>query len=129
MSDSYTLSIVIPCYNEKESIHSIIAKVLDAPISNKEIIVVDDKSTDGTSEILDIEIAPLVSKIIHHEVNQGKGGALKTGFMHATGDAVIIQDADLEYILEHRPDANMSDEELEHFAPWNADVQAACAKG
>lgn len=97
MNDSYTLSIVIPCYNEKESIHSIIEKVLDAPISNKEIIVVDDKSTDGTGEILDKEIAPLVSKIVHHEVNQGKGGALRTGFMHATGDVVIIQDADLEY--------------------------------
>ena len=75
----------------------IVEKVLAAPIANKEIIIVDDKSTDGTSEILDKEIAPLVSKVIHHEVNQGKGGALRTGFQHATGDVVIIQDADLEY--------------------------------
>lgn len=95
--DNYTLSVVIPCYNEKNSIHAIVEKVLSAPIENKEIIIVDDKSTDGTSEVLDKEIAPLVSKVIHHEVNKGKGGALQTGFKHATGDIVIIQDADLEY--------------------------------
>ena len=97
MERTFTLSVVIPCYNEINSIHMIVEKVLAAPIANKEIIIVDDKSTDGTSEILDKEIAPLVSKVIHHEVNQGKGGALRTGFQHATGDVVIIQDADLEY--------------------------------
>ena len=91
------LSVVIPCYNEKDSIESIVMRVLEAPIKNKEIIVVDDMSKYGTRDILETKIKPLVSKIIYHEVNQGKGGALKTGFAHATGDIVIIQDADLEY--------------------------------
>lgn len=95
--DNYVLSVVIPCYNEKNSIHDIVNRVLATPVKNKEIIIVDDKSTDGTSEILDREIAPLVSKVIHHETNTGKGGALRTGFQHATGDIVIVQDADLEY--------------------------------
>ncbi len=95
--DNYTLSIIIPCYNEKDNIETIVRKVMEAPVPNKEIIVVDDMSKDGTKEVLESTIKPLVSQIVYHEVNQGKGAALRTGFKHATGDVVIIQDADLEY--------------------------------
>lgn len=95
--DNYTLSIVVPCYNEKNNIVVIINKVLESPIKNKEIIIVDDMSTDGTREVLEAEIKPVVSKIIYHNKNQGKGAALRTGFAYASGDVVIIQDADLEY--------------------------------
>ena len=90
-------SILIHCYNEEGNIKALVNKVLEAPIKNKEIIIVDDCSKDGTRSVLENEIKPLVSKILYHEVNQGKGAALRTGFQAATGDAVIIQDADLEY--------------------------------
>lgn len=92
-----TLSIVIPCYNEEETIEQLVQRVQDAPISDKEIIVVDDCSTDRTREILQSSIEAQVSQVLYHPYNQGKGAALRTGFAAATGDMVIVQDADMEY--------------------------------
>ncbi len=95
--ENKVLSVVIPCYNERESILEILKKVKAAPVEHMEIIVVDDKSTDGTTEIVRNKVEPIVDKVIYHAENTGKGGALRTGFMAATGDVVIIQDADMEY--------------------------------
>ena len=90
------LSIIIPCYNESSTIVSLINAVKQSPVTDREIIIVDDGSKDGTRDILDQLSDPEV-RVIFHKVNQGKGAALRTGFQEATGDICIVQDADLEY--------------------------------
>ena len=97
MSDRITISVIIPCYNEVSTIEKIIKAVLDSTLENKEIIVIDDGSTDGTKELLKSRIEPQVSKVIFHDRNRGKGAAIRSGIAAASGAVVIVQDADLEY--------------------------------
>lgn len=101
MSEAFVkLSVVVPVFNERATIERIVAAIRAVPLPgglDREIVIVDDYSTDGTRDILaGIAQQPGI-RVIHHEKNQGKGAALRTGFAHATGDIVVVQDADLEY--------------------------------
>jgi glycosyltransferase involved in cell wall biosynthesis len=97
------ISVVIPCYNEVSTIEAILDAVRASEIRDKEILIVDDASTDGTREKLLSLPAEAGLRVIFHERNRGKGAALATGFRAATGDVVIVQDADLEYDPKEYP--------------------------
>ena len=92
-----TVSIVIPCYNEVDTLEPLVDSVLAAPIEDVEVILVDDGSTDGTRELIRTKLEDRVARVLFHETNQGKGAALRSGFAAASGDVVLVQDADLEY--------------------------------
>ncbi len=99
------LSIVIPVYNERDTIASIVEAVEAVPLYGieKEIVIVDDHSTDGTRDLLKRELDDGRRRVIYQDRNQGKGAALRAGFSAASGDIVLVQDADLEYNPEEYP--------------------------
>ncbi len=92
-----TVSIVIPCFNEVATLEQLVDAVLAVPPAEKEVILIDDASNDGTTELIRTKLESRIARVIYHERNCGKGAALRSGFEVATGDIILVQDADLEY--------------------------------
>ena len=110
------LSIIIPCYNEQSTIKEIVEKINLQKNINKEIIIIDDNSSDRTREILEKELGNEVNKILLNDKNYGKGYSIRKGIENASGDYILIQDADLEY------DPNDYKKLLSPIINGNADV-------
>ncbi|MBR6256385.1 MAG: glycosyltransferase family 2 protein [Lachnospiraceae bacterium] len=113
--ENLVLSVIIPCYDEVDTIEVVLDKVRACGLKT-EIIVVDDGSTDGTRDLLRNELKSKIDILLFHKQNMGKGAALRHGFQAATGDLVIVQDADLEY------DPNEFNRLIEPFISGNADA-------
>ena len=96
MTEQPKLSVIIPCYNERTTIESVVKAVREVGLAH-EIVIVDDGSSDGTRDILSTIASDALVRVIYHDHNQGKGAAVRTGFEAASGDILLIQDADLEY--------------------------------
>src|SRR6266704_3792410 len=110
------VSVVIPVFNERGTIEQVVSAVRAAPVEDIEIIVVDDASTNGTQDVLKEKISTMADRIIHQPRNCGKGAALRAAFAAATGDVILVQDADLEYNPSDYPTL------LEPILSGNADV-------
>jgi len=113
---TYKLSIIIPCFNEAATIEELLRKVASASVENKEVIVIDDCSTDGTRELLGNKLSGFIDNLILLDNNKGKGFALRCGIEKASGNYIIIQDADLEYDPSEYPKL------LKPLLDGNADV-------